>query len=149
LTDTQFPSPDSIDDFEEGDEFAPRFDDAGLIPAIAIDAESNAPLMFAFMNRQSLALSLETGLAHYYSRSRNSLWKKGETSGQLQHIERVRTDCDQDVLVLEVRVAGDGAACHTGRATCFYRQVNSDRSLTTIDNVRKIDPDATYGKKQV
>jgi len=147
LTDTQFPSPASIDDIEEGGVFAPRFDDAGLIPAMAIDAETNAPLMFAFMNRQSLAITLETGLAHYYSRSRKLLWKKGETSGQLQHVERVRTDCDQDVLVLEVRVAGDGAACHTRRATCFYRQVNSDRSLTTIDNVRKIDPDATYTQK--
>jgi len=147
VTDTTFPLPASIDDVEEGGEFAPRFDDAGLIPAMAIDAASNAPLMFAFMNRESLALTLETGLAHYYSRSRRSLWKKGETSGQIQHIERIRTDCDQDVLVLEVRVAGDGAACHTGRATCFYREVNKDRSLTTIDNVRKIDPEATYGKK--
>lgn len=147
MTDIQFPLPNSINDVEEGNEFAPRFDDAGLIPAVAIDADTNAPLMFAYMNRQSLALTLDTGLAHYYSRSRKSLWKKGETSGQLQHIERMRTDCDQDVLVLEVRVAGNGAVCHTGRATCFYRQVNSDRSLTTIDNVRKIDPDATYGKK--
>ena len=134
---------------EEGSDFAPRFDDAGLIPAMAIDAETNAPLMFAFMNRESLALTLETGLAHYYSRSRGSLWKKGETSGQLQQIERIRTDCDQDVLVLEVRIAGDGAACHTGRATCSYRRVNPDRSLTTIDNVRKIDPEATYGKKRI
>lgn len=147
MTDISFPSPADIEDVEEGNVFAPRFDDAGLIPAMAIDAASNAPLMFAFMNRESLALTLETGLAHYYSRSRKSLWKKGETSGQLQHVERVRTDCDQDVLVLEVRVAGDGAACHTGRATCFYRQVNADSSLTTVDNVRKIDPEATYGKK--
>ncbi len=147
MTDISFPSPADIEDVEEGNVFAPRFDDVGLIPAMAIDAASNAPLMFAFMNRESLALTLETGLAHYYSRSRKSLWKKGETSGQLQHVERVRTDCDQDVLVLEVRVAGDGAACHTGRATCFYRQVNADSSLTTVDNVRKIDPEATYGKK--
>lgn len=147
MTDIQFSSQAAVEDVEEGNVFAPRFDDAGLIPAMAIDATTNAPLMFAFMNRQSLALTLDTGLAHYYSRSRKSLWKKGETSGQLQHVVRVRTDCDQDVLVLEVRVAGDGAACHTGRATCFYRQVNADRSLTTIDNVRKIDPEATYGKK--
>ena len=147
MTDIQFPSQAAVEDVEEGKVFAPRFDDAGLIPAMAIDATTNAPLMFAFMNRESLALTLDTGLAHYYSRSRKSLWKKGGTSGQLQHVVRVRTDCDQDVLVLEVRVAGDGAACHTGRATCFYRQVNADRSLTTIDNVRKIDPEATYGKK--
>ncbi len=147
MTDIPFPSQADTEDVEEGNVFAPRFDDAGLIPAMAIDATTNAPLMFAFMNRESLALTLDTGLAHYYSRSRKSLWKKGETSGQLQHVERVRTDCDQDVLVLEVRVAGDAAACHTGRATCFYRQVNADRSLTTIDNVRKIDPEATYGKK--
>lgn len=147
MTNTPFPLASDIDDVEEGSEFAPRFDDAGLIPAMAIDAASKAPLMFAYMNAESLALTLETGLAHYYSRSRRALWKKGETSGQLQHIERIRTDCDQDVLVLEVRVAGNGAACHTGRATCFYRAVNRDHSLTTIDNVRKIDPEATYGKK--
>ena len=147
MTDTPFLSPDTVPDVEEGSEFAPRFDDAGLIPAMAIDAETGAPLMFAFMNSESLSLTLATGLAHYYSRSRKSLWKKGETSGQLQHIERVLTDCDQDILILEVRVAGDGAACHTGRASCFYRQVNADRTLTTIDNVRKIDPVATYGKK--
>lgn len=147
MTDTLFPTQASIDDVEEGGVFAPRFDDAGLIPAMTVDAETNAPLMFAFMNAESLSLTLETGLAHYYSRSRKALWKKGETSGQLQHVQRIRTDCDQDVLVLEVNVAGDGAACHTGRATCFYRQVNADLSLTTIDNVRKIDPEATYGKK--
>ncbi len=147
MTDTLFPTQASIDDVEEGGVFAPRFDDAGLIPAMAVDAETNAPLMFAFMNAESLSLTLETRLAHYYSRSRKSLWKKGETSGQLQHVQRIRTDCDQDILVVEVSVAGDGAACHTGRATCFYRQVNADLSLTTIDNVRKIDPEATYRKK--
>jgi phosphoribosyl-AMP cyclohydrolase len=113
---------------------------------MAIDAASGAPLMFAFMNAEALALTLDTGTAHYYSRLRKSLWKKGETSGQTQHIQRVRTDCDQDVLVLEVRVGGDGAACHTGRATCFYRQVNADRSLTIIDDERLIDPATVYGK---
>jgi len=147
LTDNTFPSPASIDDVEEGLVFAPRFDAAGLVPAMAIDATTNAPLMFAFMNAEALHLTLETGLAHYYSRSRKSLWKKGETSGQLQHIKRIRTDCDQDVLVLEVAVGGDGAACHTGRASCFYRQVNGDGSLTTIDTDLLIDPEQVYGKK--
>ncbi len=125
--------------------FAPRFDDNGLIPAIALDAKTQAPLMFAWMNAEALALTLDTRLAHYYSRSRGKLWKKGETSGQTQAVVRVRTDCDQDVVVIDVEVAGDGAACHTGRATCFYREVSSDGTLKTIDSDRLIDPDEVYG----
>jgi phosphoribosyl-AMP cyclohydrolase len=74
------------------------------------------------------------------------LWKKGETSGQLQKVIRIRTDCDQDVVVLDVEVQGDGAACHTGRATCFYRAVNEDGSLVSIDDERLIDPGEVYGK---
>jgi phosphoribosyl-AMP cyclohydrolase len=146
LTETAFPSPGSVDDIEEGRVFAPRFDSSGLIPAMAVAAGSQAPLMFAWMNAEALALTLDTRIAHYYSRSRGKLWKKGETSGQLQRVVRMRTDCDQDVVILDVEVAGDGAACHTGRATCFYREVKPDGSLGTIDDQRLIDPDKVYRK---
>lgn len=126
--------------------FAPRFDYYGLLPAIVLDAATNAPLMFAYMNAEALRLTMNTRHAHFYSRSRKALWKKGETSGQLQHVNRIRTDCDQDVIVLEVTVSGDGAACHTGRATCFYRALDNDGKLITIDDEKLIDPDKVYGK---
>jgi phosphoribosyl-AMP cyclohydrolase len=145
MTTSRFPSASSVDDIEEGSVFAPRFDGDGLIPAIALDARSQAPLMFAWMNAEALALTLDTRVAHYYSRSRGKLWKKGETSGQTQTIVRVRTDCDQDVIVIDVNINADGAACHTGRATCFYREVGPDGALTVIDNERLIDPDKVYG----
>ena len=146
MTDTAFPAPDDVDDIEEGGVFAPRFTADGLLPVMAVDASSQAPLMFAWMNAQALRLTLETRIAHYWSRSRGKLWKKGETSGQLQKVTRIRTDCDQDVIVLDVEVQGDGAACHTGRATCFYRAVAEDGSLVSIDEQRLIDPDKVYGK---
>jgi phosphoribosyl-AMP cyclohydrolase len=129
VSDNPFPDPASVADLEEGGTFAPRFNADGLIPAMALDAETQAPLMFAWMNAHALSLTLETGIAHYWSRSRGKLWKKGETSGQTQTVVRIRTDCDQDVVVIDVQVNGDGAACHTGRATCFYREVGTDGSL--------------------
>jgi len=108
-------------ELEEGESFTPRFDGQGLITAVAVDASDGAILMLAHMNAEALALTLETGFAHYWSRSRKTLWKKGETSGNLQHVEEILTDCDQDAVVLRVRVGGDGASCHTGRRSCFYR----------------------------
>ena len=108
---------------EEGTEFSPRFDAAGLVTAIVTDAGDGMLLMVAHMNAEALALTLETGVAHYWSRSRGTLWKKGETSGNVQHIVELRTDCDQDALWLKVKVAGDNATCHTGRRACFYRTV--------------------------
>jgi len=108
---------------EEGGDFAPRFDDRGLIAVITTDIISGALLMFAYMNEQALNLSLQTGIAHYWSRSRQKLWKKGETSGNMQHIVQIHVDCDQDALWLKVRVAGDGVTCHTGRTSCFYRSL--------------------------
>lgn len=110
-------------DIEHGDGFTPKFDADGLIPAIVTDAASGGVLMFAWMNAEALALSIETGIGHFYSRSRGKLWKKGEESGNLLTIEDLRTDCDQDVVWLKVRVAGDGVACHTGAPSCFYRAV--------------------------
>ncbi|RFC65615.1 MULTISPECIES: phosphoribosyl-AMP cyclohydrolase [Mesorhizobium] len=108
---------------EEGSSFTPKFDASGLLTAVVTDADSGELLMVAHMNAEALALTLETGIAHYWSRSRKSIWKKGETSGNLQSVAELRTDCDQDALWLKVRVAGDGATCHTARRSCFYRSV--------------------------
>ncbi len=108
---------------EEGAAFTPRFDAAGLVTAVVTDAEDGGLLMVAHMNAEALALTLETGIAHYWSRSRNSLWKKGETSGNRQRVVAMKTDCDQDAAWLSVTVEGDRATCHTGRRSCFYRDV--------------------------
>lgn len=108
---------------EEGDRFAPRFGPDGLITAVTTDAETGELLMVAHMNAEALARTLETGEAWYWSRSRQALWHKGDTSGQVQTVVELRVDCDQDCLLLRVRVAGDGGCCHTGRRSCFYRRV--------------------------
>lgn len=121
-----FPPPGTKTELEEGGVFTPRFDNDGLIACITFDARDGAVLMFAYMNAESLRLTLETGEAHYWSRSRKSLWRKGETSGQVQKVMEIRTDCDQDVLLLKVEPGGDGGACHTGRRSCFYRRVIAD-----------------------
>lgn len=110
-------------DIEQGDIFQPKFDGEGLIPAIVTDAQGAGVLMFAWMDRQALALTIETGIGHFYSRSRRRLWKKGEDSGNLLRVTEMRTDCDQDVVWLKARVEGDGVACHTGAVSCFYRKL--------------------------
>ena len=112
------------DDREAGTAFLPRFDDKGLLTAIAIDSHSKEVLMVAFMNAEALARSRETGLAHFYSRSRRAQWLKGETSGHFLRIEEIRVDCDQDALVIYVRP--EGPACHTGAPSCFYRRLNGE-----------------------
>ena len=122
-----FPPPGSKHDLEEGERFTPRFGADGLITCITADHRDGTILMVAHMNAEALALTLETGIAHYWSRSRQNLWRKGDTSGQLQTVREIRTDCDQDVLLLKVDVAGDGGACHTGRRSCFYRKLELDR----------------------
>lgn len=109
-------------DLEEGSVFTPRFDEAGLIGAIVTDALDGGVLMFAYMNAEALRLTLETGEAHFWSRSRKSLWRKGETSGNRLLVKEIRTDCDQDVLWIAADLSGE-AACHTGRRSCFYRRV--------------------------
>ncbi len=109
---------------EESTVFAPVYDDHGLIPAIVTDAKDGSVVMLAYMNAQALRLSLETGEAHYWSRSRRELWRKGATSGDTQKIVDIRMDCDQDTLLLSVIMAGRGIACHTGRHSCFYRRVS-------------------------
>ena len=138
-------------ELEEGSVFAPRFNDQGLIPAVCTDAVSGDVLMFAWMNQEALQESISTGVACYWSRSRGKLWRKGETSGNTQEIVEMRTDCDQDVVWLSVRQHG-GAACHTGRRSCFYRIVSSDTassngaSLQMMDTVRLFNPKDIYGE---
>jgi phosphoribosyl-AMP cyclohydrolase len=106
---------------EEGREFAPQFDGNGLIVCVTIDAASGAVLMVAYMNAAALEKTLASGIVHYWSRSRRQLWRKGDSSGQIQTLVELRTDCDQDALLLKVKRGGDGNVCHTGRPTCFYR----------------------------
>jgi len=127
-----FASPGDKAALEEGALFTPRFDAEGLIGCITIDAHDGAVLMFAFMNAEALRLTLETGIVHYWSRSRQSLWRKGDTSGQMQKVVEIRTDCDQDVLLVKVEVGGDGGACHTGRRSCFYRRLITDQGTLTL-----------------
>ena len=114
---------------ERGAVFMPKFDADGLIPAIAQDAATGEVLMLAWMNAEALRLTLETGAATYWSRSRRALWVKGETSGHTQRVIEMRVDCDQDAILL--RVEQVGAACHTGAKDCFYRAVEKDGALTT------------------
>jgi phosphoribosyl-AMP cyclohydrolase len=118
-----FSTPASKAELEEGTTFTPRFDRDGLIVCVTTDAHTGGVLMVAYMNEEALRLTVETGVAHYWSRSRGSLWRKGDTSGQVQTVTEMRTDCDQDAILMRVTVAGDGKSCHTGRPSCFYRKV--------------------------
>ena len=114
---------DKADDIENGAEFAPRFGADGLLTCVTVDAYDGAVLMLAHMNAIALQKTLETGIVHYWSRSRQALWRKGDTSGQTQKLVELKVDCDQDALLARVEVGGDGGACHTGRRSCFYRSV--------------------------
>ncbi len=122
-TNDTFTRPDTSEDIETGLVFQPKFDADGLIAAIATDAGSGEVLMFAWMNFEALAKSIETKQAHFWSRSRKKLWKKGEDSGNVLVIEQMLIDCDQDAILLRVTVNGAGVACHTGARSCFYRSV--------------------------
>jgi len=116
-----FPTAPDKHALEEGTVLSPRFDANGLVTVVATEADSGAVLMVAHMNAEALKRSIETGEAWYWSRSRQELWHKGATSGQIQTIVEMRVDCDQDALWIKVKVAGDGGCCHTGRCSCFYR----------------------------
>ncbi len=145
-----FADPLSLDhaELEEGAVFTPRFDDKGLVTAIAVEAGTGAVLMLAHMNAEALALTLETRETHYYSRSRGRIWKKGETSGETQMLVEMRVDCDQDALLLLVEQAGRGAACHTGRKSCFYRRVEAKDGTATLADTGEaplFDPRTVYG----
>ncbi|GAB4138720.1 phosphoribosyl-AMP cyclohydrolase [Thermopirellula anaerolimosa] len=116
----------------------------GILPAIAQDAETGEVLMLAFMNAESYAETLATGRAVYFSRSRNRLWRKGEESGNVQHVREIRIDCDRDAILLKVEQVG-GAACHTGHRSCFYRRV-TEHGLEVV-GTPVFDPEQVYGKK--
>ncbi len=132
---------------EEGLAFQPKFDASGLVTCVATDATSGDVLMVAHMNDEALRKTIASGDAWYFSRSRNALWRKGETSGQTQRVIEMRMDCDQDAVW--IRVEQQGAACHTGRRSCFYRKIDSasgDTQLSFVDADRQFDPDKVYRK---
>jgi len=143
------PSAKQADDLEEGVVLRPRFDAAGLVTCVTTDAASGEVLMVAYMNAEALQKTVESGEAWYFSRSRKAVWHKGETSGHVQRVVEIRIDCDQDAIWLRVDQTG-GAACHTGRRSCFYRVVvpgaGGAASLAFVDAERLFDPDAVYGK---
>ena len=124
---TSFPTAASAEALEQGETLAPRFDAAGLIAAVTTHAETGEVLMLAWMNAEALEKTLSTGEAHYFSRSRGELWRKGATSGQIQQVDEIRIDCDQDAVWLKVRPQGDGGACHTGARSCFYRAIEDGK----------------------
>lgn len=132
---------------EEGLTFQPKFDASGLVTCVATDATSGEVLMVAHMNDEALRKTIASGQAWYFSRSRNALWRKGESSGQTQRVVEMRMDCDQDAVW--IRVEQTGAACHTGRRSCFYRAVSSGESgaqLSFVDSERLFDPKELYRK---
>jgi phosphoribosyl-AMP cyclohydrolase len=136
-----------LNDIEEGLTFRPKFDAAGLVTCVATDAATSEVLMVAHMNDEALRKTIATGEAWYYSRSRQSLWRKGETSGHVQRVVEMRMDCDQDAIW--IRVEQSGAACHTGRHSCFYRKVDMSEGgarLSFVDADRRFDPKDVYRK---
>lgn len=136
-------------DREEGLALQPRFDAAGLVTCVTTDATSGEVLMVAHMNEEALNKTVASGEAWYFSRSRGRLWRKGESSGHVQHVVEMRVDCDQDAVWIRVDQAG-GAACHTGRRSCFYRAVSAGADgtakLAFVDGARVFDPATVYGK---
>ncbi|WP_319773096.1 phosphoribosyl-AMP cyclohydrolase [Breoghania sp.] len=152
MTDTPFAPRTEKATIETGATLSPKFDAEGLIPAIVTDADSGEVLMLGYMNAEALARTIETGEAWYWSRSRQEFWKKGGTSGQVQKVVEMRTDCDQDAILIKVQVSGNGATCHVGYRSCFYRTVelgqpaSPQTALETVE-IRVYDPEDVYGKK--
>ncbi|MFP4465956.1 MAG: phosphoribosyl-AMP cyclohydrolase [Candidatus Goldiibacteriota bacterium] len=123
-----------------------KFDEKGLIAAIARDDNTGDVLMLAWMNKEALEKTLETRKVHYYSRSRKKLWFKGESSGNVQELKKIYIDCDKDAVLMEVNQIG-GAACHTGMKSCFYTEITGDGKLKEIGE-KVFDPEEVYGKKE-
>ncbi len=140
----------SVEQVEEGHELAPKFDSQGFIPCVTTDHASGEVLMVAVMNREALTKTIETGEAHYWSRSRQQLWHKGATSGLVQKVVEMRIDDDQDCVWLRVEIAG-GASCHVGYRSCFYRRVpvgaerGQGTKLEFTEHEKAFDPKAVYG----
>ncbi|WP_068085453.1 phosphoribosyl-AMP cyclohydrolase [Polycladidibacter stylochi] len=146
-----FPAQPDKHELEHGNTLAPKFDENGLIPAVVTHFDDGELLMVGYMNAEALKRTIETGEAWYWSRSRQEYWKKGGTSGQIQKVCEVRTDCDQDAIWLRVRVEGNGATCHVGYHSCFYRKVESHDGNITLDlteNAPVYDPKVVYGKNE-
>jgi phosphoribosyl-AMP cyclohydrolase len=141
----------SVEQVEEGTELAPRFDERGLIPAVTTDYATGEVLMHGYMNAEALERTIRTGEAHYYSRSREALWHKGATSGLVQRVKELRIDDDQDCVWLRVEISGDGASCHVGYRSCFYRSVpiggtaGAPVRLEFEESEKVFDPVEVYG----
>jgi len=142
----------SVEQVEEGHTLAPRFDEHGLIPVVTTAADSGELLMHGYMNAEALTRTIETGEAHYFSRSRQALWHKGATSGLVQKVVEMRIDDDQDAVWLRVAVAGSGASCHVGYRSCFYREIPTGGPLANVvekliykEDHKTFDPKAVYG----
>ena len=149
--DAAFAARKSIEQVEEGEELAPKFDEHGLMPVVTTDFSSGEVLMHGYMNQEALSRTIETGEAHYYSRSRKCLWHKGATSGFVQHVRAMLVDDDQDAIWLRVDVTG-GASCHVGYRSCFYREIPTGRSIGTApvklrftETEQVFDPQEVYG----
>jgi len=132
---------------ELGTDFAPRFDEEGRIPCITVDIEDKEVLMFAWMNREALKQTVETGKATYYSRSRDKIWVKGETSGRIQYVKKILVDCDQDVIQLHIEMEQPGS-CHNGFKSCFYRKLSDTQQgkLVFVEDEPVFDPKEVYGE---
>jgi phosphoribosyl-AMP cyclohydrolase len=140
-------TPPDSNDVEEGLSLKPKFDANGLVTCVATDAMTSEVLMVAHMNEEALRRTIASGEAWYFSRSRGALWRKGETSGHVQRVVEMRIDCDQDAILIRVEQAG--AACHTGRHSCFYRKIEAadgGARLSFVDAERQFDPKAVYGE---
>ena len=151
MTDPAFSPRISVEQVEEGTELAPKFDEDGLLPVVTTDADSGDVLMLGYMNAEALKRTIETGEAHYWSRSREVLWHKGATSGLVQKVVDLRIDDDQDAVWMKVDVAGSGASCHVGYRSCFYRSIPTGSEptpglvLTYRESEKTFDPSDVYG----
>jgi len=140
---------------EEGTQLAPKFDADGLMPAVVTHHQTNEPLMLAYMNAEALQRTLQSGEAHFYSRSRGKMWKKGESSGNVLKVHDVLVDCEQDTLWVKAEIAGGGAACHVGYRSCFYRRIPMEQAadgqtpaaVAFTEHEKMFDPDEVYGKQ--
>ena len=144
----------SVEQVESGLLLAPKFDANGLIPVVTTDVNTGEVLMHGYMNEEALVKTIETGEAHYYSRSRQQLWHKGQSSGLVQKVQQLAIDDDQDCLWMQVKVAGSGASCHVGYRSCFYRRIPTGKSavdsqqpiqLVFTEKEKTFDPKTVYG----
>ena len=141
---TLFSERKKVEEIEEGKSLQPKFDRNGLIPVITSEYKTNLILMHGFMNKEALSLSIKTGFAHYWSRSRKKIWKKGETSGLNQAIKKILIDDDQDCLIFRVELGGLAASCHVGYKSCFYRSLEGKNELIFTETEKVFDPEEVY-----